>query len=248
VLPALLLGAATALLLLRPTAGSRLGEVLPADPVEGRTGGRSPGGRGGRLTGPRGACLVAGVALVLLLGGPAGVVAGVSVALAGPRLLSGLEPSARRKEREELARDLPLALDLLAACLAGGAPLQPAVAAVAAALPGACGRRLSRVATALEVGTPPAEAWAPVAEGGGVGGPAARALARAGESGAPVATAVARLAADLRAEARSRGEQAAKRAGVLAVAPLGLCFLPAFVLLGVVPVVLGLAAPLLRQF
>jgi hypothetical protein len=33
--------------------------------------------------------------------------------------------------------------------------------------------------------------------------------------------------------------------GVLAVLPLGACFLPAFVLLGVVPAVLGLAAPLL---
>ena len=40
-------------------------------------------------------------------------------------------------------------------------------------------------------------------------------------------------------------EQAARRVGVLAVAPLGLCFLPAFVLLGVVPVVIGLAGPLL---
>jgi hypothetical protein len=33
---------------------------------------------------------------------------------------------------------------------------------------------------------------------------------------------------------------------VLAVAPLGLCFLPAFVLLGVVPVVAGLAGPAAR--
>jgi hypothetical protein len=42
-----------------------------------------------------------------------------------------------------------------------------------------------------------------------------------------------------------RDEQAARRVGVLVVAPLGLCFLPAFVLLGVVPVVLGLTGPLL---
>ncbi|MCW2777557.1 MAG: hypothetical protein JWN17_1282, partial [Frankiales bacterium] len=59
--------------------------------------------------------------------------------------------------------------------------------------------------------------------------------------------AVARLAADARAEARSAAEQRARRAGVLAVAPLGLCFLPAFVLLGVVPVVVGLAGPLLAS-
>ena len=77
---------------------------------------------------------------------------------------------------------------------------------------------------------------------------AARALARACDGGAPVATAVSRLAAEVRAEGRSAAEQAARRVGVLAVAPLGLCFLPAFVLLGVVPVVLGLAGPLLAGF
>ncbi len=74
-----------------------------------------------------------------------------------------------------------------------------------------------------------------------------RALVRAGEGGAPVAVAVARLAAEARAEDRARAEQAARRAGVLAVAPLGACFLPAFVLLGVVPVVVGLAGPLLSS-
>jgi hypothetical protein len=59
--------------------------------------------------------------------------------------------------------------------------------------------------------------------------------------------AVSRLAAEVRAERRSAAEQAARRVGVLAVAPLGLCFLPAFLLLGVVPVVVGLAGPLLRS-
>jgi pilus assembly protein TadC len=34
---------------------------------------------------------------------------------------------------------------------------------------------------------------------------------------------------------------AAERAGVLIAGPLGLCFLPAFVCLGIVPVVVGLA-------
>ena len=65
------------------------------------------------------------------------------------------------------------------------------------------------------------------------------------DGGAPVAAAVSRLAAEVRAEGRGAAEQAARRVGVLAVAPLGLSFLPAFVLLGVVPVVVGLAGPLL---
>jgi tight adherence protein B len=36
-------------------------------------------------------------------------------------------------------------------------------------------------------------------------------------------------------------------AGVLAVGPLGLCFLPAFLLLGVMPAIVGLAGPLLTS-
>ena len=49
----------------------------------------------------------------------------------------------------------------------------------------------------------------------------------------------ARAASDAAALAR------AERAGVMVAGPLGLCFLPAFVCLGVVPVVLGLAGDIL---
>ena len=107
------------------------------------------------------------------------------------------------------------------------------------------------MAAALAVGTPPSQAWQSLAGADPSHrvqdplAPAARALARASDGGAPVAAAVSRLAAEVRAEGRSAAEQTARRVGVLAVAPLGLCFLPAFVLLGVVPVVVGLAGPLL---
>jgi len=50
------------------------------------------------------------------------------------------------------------------------------------------------------------------------------------------------LAGDTRAEARSRADAAVRRAGVWVLAPLGACFLPAFLCLGVVPLVLGIAA------
>ncbi|MFD0891079.1 type II secretion system F family protein, partial [Streptosporangium algeriense] len=64
-------------------------------------------------------------------------------------------------------------------------------------------------------------------------------------SGAPVADILTRLADDARQEARSAASAAALRVGVQAVAPLGLCFLPAFVCLGIVPVVAGLAGDVL---
>ncbi|HWH29223.1 MAG TPA: type II secretion system F family protein [Mycobacteriales bacterium] len=203
--------------------------------------------RGGR-SGARPACLVAAVALLALAPGPLGLVPAAAVALVGPGLLGRLEPAAVRRDRSRLLADLPLVLDLLGACLAGGAPLSAAAGAVGTAVRGPAGKRLQRVAGLLAVGAPAGAAW--LALGGPDPdddplGPAARSLARAAETGAPVAATLARLADDARRASRAAGTQAARRAGVLAVAPLGLCFLPAFVLLGVVPVVAGLAGPLL---
>lgn len=196
------------------------------------------------------ATAVAGVGLLALLGPRVGGPVGLAVALTGPAVLERLEPAAARREGERLVADLPLVLDLLAACLAGGASLAGAAAAVARAVPGPCGSRLQAVCDALEVGSPPAEAWQrlaadrpddPLAA-------AARFLGRCAEGGTPAAAAVGRLAREARAVSAAAGERAARRVGVVAVAPLGLCFLPAFVLVGVVPVVLGLVGPLLATF
>lgn len=202
------------------------------------------------VPGPEVSCGVAGVGVALTVSPPVGLLAGVAVAVVGPRLLARLEPRAARAERERLLADLPLVLDLLASCLAGGAPLPQAAAAVSTAVPGPAGRRLAAVSASLAVGSAAPQAWAALA---GTSpddplAPAARALARAADGGAPVAAAVSQLAVEARAEALARGEQAARHVGVLAVVPLGLCFLPAFVLLGVVPVVVGLAGPLLAAF
>lgn len=245
-------------LLLAPADDGRLRRVLVEAPRAGAAARRTPSAAGS-------ACLVAGLSAVLLAPGWPGLAVGLLVAGAGPVVLGRLEPADRRAERERLAADLPLVLDLLSACLAGGASLPAAADAVALAVPGPAGRRLAEVSAALASGFPAAQAWLVLA-GHASGSAAARSafpwsageedplasaartLARAAEGGAPVAAAVSRLAADARAQARARGEQTARRVGVLAVAPLGLCFLPAFVLLGVVPVVAGLAAPLLSSF
>ena len=241
VLPALLAGLAAAVAAAPVPAAVRLAVLLPRP----RAAPRAAVSGAGPL-GPGAACALGGGALALLLGGAAGIALGLLVAAVGPPLLARLEPRAVREERERLATDLPLALDLLAACLAGGAALPAAVAAVSAAVPGPCGHRLSRVSAALEVGTAPVDAWPALAEGGDeLAAAAVRALVRSEDGGTPVAEAMARLALEARQAAGARGKQAAERAGVLAVGPLGLCFLPAFVLLGVVPVVAGLVGPLL---
>ncbi len=170
--PAALGAAASAVLLRRPGSALRLrGLTAPARAAPGR---RAPGDvRGGvpggvrgpasaeprRVLGPRTACVVAAAGIVVLVGGPVGLVLAAAVALAGPGLLGRLEPRADRRRSEQLARDLPLALDLLAACLTGGASLADAVRAVAGAVPGPCCTRLEQVAAALAVGSPAAEAW-----------------------------------------------------------------------------------------
>lgn len=264
-LPAVLSGAAVAVLLAAPPGPTRLADALPPaaatttpEPGAQRAGRGHPGRR---RTGPGAAssrddraaraaplaCLLAGGALLLVVGGPLGLLLAGLVAGAGPVTLSRLEPRQAREHRERLAHDLPLALDLMAACLAGGAALPNALRVVADATPGPCGEVLAEVAAALDVGTAPQQAWALLAgpDEHGLAGAASRALTRAGEGGAPVATAVAVLAAQARARSAADCHRAAARAGVLAVGPLGLCFLPAFVLLGVVPVVAGLVGPLL---
>lgn len=188
-----------------------------------------------------------GAGLWLLVGGPPGMALGVAVGLAGPRALPRvLADAAAAEEERGIATVLPLALDLLAGCLQGGAPVALAVGAVASAVPGACGDRLAQVAASLALGAPAAQAWEALGAQGSAGR-AARALARAEDSGAPVADAVREVAQQARTDAAALALLRARRAGVLAVGPLGLCFLPAFVLLGVVPAVLGLAGPLLTS-
>ncbi|MGW1288893.1 type II secretion system F family protein, partial [Streptomyces sp. NPDC002586] len=67
------------------------------------------------------------------------------------------------------------------------------------------------------------------------------ALERADESGLPAAGPAARLASDARAQWARTATARARRAAVLISAPVGLCFLPAFIAVGVLPVVIGLA-------
>ncbi|SEK44144.1 Type II secretion system (T2SS), protein F [Blastococcus sp. DSM 46786] len=180
----------------------------------------------------------AGLAAGLLVGGAAGACAAVVVTAAGERALRAAAPDRDAEERAVLLRELPVACELLAACLGAGLPLAGALAAVAGAVPGPLGRRLHGVAALHRMGAAPRRAWADQpAELGGL----ARVLVRAGESGAAAVPALHALAGEARSAARAQAQAAVQRAGVWVLAPLGLCFLPAFVCLGVVPLVLGIA-------
>jgi Flp pilus assembly protein TadB len=172
---------------------------------------------------------------VVLRGGPGAALAGVGTGVALERLLRRSGPAG---DAATLARDLPVACDLLAVCLSAGTPVGAALAAVGTSVPGPLGAQLIEVGALYRLGATPRRAWLQVLPPVDA---LARTLVRAGESGSAVVPALHRLAADLRSSARGDAEAAVRRAGVWVLAPLGLCFLPAFLCLGVVPLVLGIA-------
>ncbi|GAB3000358.1 type II secretion system F family protein [Saccharothrix stipae] len=131
--------------------------------------------------------------------------------------------------------------DLLAAALRAGLPVAGAVRAVLPGVPPGPAECLREVVDLLALGADPVHAWA-----GALGhpdtAPLARAARRTARSGAALAGAAADLAVEARARVADQAEARAQRAAVLVAGPLALCFLPAFLCLGVVPVVIGIVA------
>jgi hypothetical protein len=183
----------------------------------------------------------------VLVGGFAGVAVGLAGAV-GMWRWRLRQPATGTAGQEcdvaEAARHLPLAADLLAACIAAGAGPVIAAQAVGEALGGPVGDALARGAAEVRLGGEPGEAWRRLAATPGAGA-LARLLERADVSGTPAATPVARLAAEARADWTREATARARRAAVLVSAPVGLCFLPAFIAVGVLPVVIGLAGGVL---
>ncbi len=185
--------------------------------------------------------VVAGLALVaavVVLGPLAGIPVGTGLAVAVEVVLPRLETDRQRRRRAERLSALPLLLDLTAVSLRAGLSPGLALALAGEAIGGPLADELSSVAALSMLGADPADAWREFA-GDPVLGVVARAVVRAGDSGSALATGFERVAAELRAGQSSAALARAHRVSVIAMLPLGLCFLPAFVCIGVVPVVVG---------
>ncbi|WP_406414819.1 type II secretion system F family protein [Streptomyces sp. NBC_01614] len=199
--------------------------------------------RGVRRGLPMAAVVAAGWAVVGGVAGPA-----VGLVVAGGLLVWRRRQEAFRPAEEpdagEVDRQLPLAADLLAACIAAGAGPVIAAQAVGEALGGPVGDRLARGAAEVRLGGEPGKAWQRLASLPRAGA-LARLLERADVSGLPAAGPVARIAAEARADWARAATERARRAAVMVSAPVGLCFLPAFIAVGVAPVVIGLAGGVL---
>ncbi|WP_310526297.1 type II secretion system F family protein [Nocardioides sp.] len=188
-------------------------------------------------------CLMAGLGVGLFVGGPLGVLGAPVAACVAWVALARSEPGAVRRERDIAARELPHFVDLFACALRAGAAPHAALAAVVAACPGPTAQRLDGALARLRMGVDPVLVWSGLAADD-VLATLGRTLARAETSGSSVADAVERLADELERTALAAVEDRARAVGVKAAVPLGLCLLPANLLIGIVPTVAGLLTTL----
>ncbi|SHK42865.1 type II secretion system protein F (GspF) [Pseudonocardia thermophila] len=191
------------------------------------------------------------IAIAGLAGAAVGWVAAgaAAAAVVGTAAVTAAVGVVRRASREPADSEIDLSgcWELLAVCLRAGMPVAAAVTAAAESLDGPAGARLRRVAGLLALGADPSNAWQTVAAVPSLA-VFARAAARSAGTGAGLAEVAAAEAARLRAAVADTAAGRAQRAGVLITGPLGLCFLPAFLVLGIGPVVIGLAGAVLTQW
>ncbi len=229
VLAALLLGVSCWLLMPRP-AHLRLNAVLP----------QVASAKESRLPVADLAAISLGLGIAVLLASFWGVVLALAAVVVTRRFTSRLESRSDRDRRMHMERQVPEVCDLLAATLASGASAHSAISAVARASQAPASEELLRVTAALRLGASPSSAWTQAVTSPEFARISA-AFQRSAVSGAPIAEVLKSVARDERRRRRSTVEIAARSAGVRAVAPLAACFLPAFVLLGIVPVVASMA-------
>lgn len=175
---------------------------------------------------------------VVVLGPMWGLLLGLAAARPIHRAISRLETAADRRRADAEVALLPMALDLMVSALEAGLPAVGAFTVVADATAAPLGPELALVAHRLHVAADHGQVWGMLADHATLA-PVGRAFARAERSGMPVAEVVATVAAELRRERIAERKRAGAKVAVRTAAPLGLCFLPAFFLIGIVPVIVS---------
>ncbi|AZQ77729.1 secretion system protein [Flaviflexus ciconiae] len=139
--------------------------------------------------------------------------------------------------------DEAMVIDLATALVVSGSSIPSALRALGRCLPpGPEAEDAKSAARSLLMGAGWDEAW----EGrSGRLTRLSKALEPAWVDGAPPAIMLRRAASAVRARRLKDSQEAAARLGVRLVLPLGLCFLPAFFLLGVAPIIISLGMTVL---
>jgi pilus assembly protein TadC len=201
--------------------------------------------RGVELSAPMLRGLVAAGGLlgaVVAFGASRGAVVAIGIVPLLVLLVGHLHGRPGRTSRDDAGR-VPLVLDLLGSALRAGQPVPSALVAVAPLGGARLAGQLAHVGGLLRLGADPERAWASLTDPALA--PVADIARRSADSGARLARGCELLAAELRDDARAAALARAHRVGVWALAPLGLCFLPAFGCLGIVPVIVGIAGDVL---
>ena len=186
--------------------------------------------------------LAAGLVLFMLLPSSTGI---LSLAVAPlVAVVGGGQLSLTRHAAAVLQQELADTVELLAVCLSAGSPMRHALEVVAGVQGFATSTVLSKVVGLLALGVPEQQAWLELADHE-VWGPVARDVARSVRSGTSLVEVLHVHADEARLVAHEGALQRARTAGVRSVIPLMACFLPAFVLVGVLPIIAGLLGGLL---
>jgi hypothetical protein len=160
------------------------------------------------------------------------------IGVGGAAAVGWLEPRAARRRRSRLIMNVPQALELMAACLAAGLPARTACAAVVEAFDGPVADDLGQVLSLLELGAGDVESWRAIHDHPQLG-LAAMDLARSVESGTSMVEGLQHHAAAAREARRGALQVTARAVGVRSVLPMMTCFIPSFMLLGIVPAVVS---------
>jgi len=140
---------------------------------------------------------------------------------------------ARAKERE---REGLFFLSALGGSLKAGLPLLPALANVATLLSSSLKSDTEKVYSLLLLGAEPKQAWGVLVDDPQLGS-CARAIARAQLEGRSLAVVVDRMITEVFEKSLTRSEERVKSLSVKLALPIGLCFLPSFLIGGIGPVV-----------
>jgi len=182
-----------------------------------------------------------------LLGGALGVGVGAVAGLVGARWLLGLTPSGDVRKQKLIVQQYPLVLGLVARVVESGAPVRYAAEAVCQVVDGPGADALRGVVASCDVGFTDAEAWRGLAQDP-VWGDVARELARCVDTGAATGRVLDSAAERATKAADAQAIIQARSVGVTSALPLVCCFLPAFLLVGVVPIIGGLVGNFIKGF
>lgn len=154
----------------------------------------------------------------------------------------------RRWVRREIAVELPLWVDLLRFSIEAGSSVSQAVEVSSRHLRGPLREHVDRVLDEWRSGLRLSEALERLAERERSTIALVEVMLATERYGTPIAVGLERLAHESRAARLRLAEQAGKRLSIVVVLPVAGCFLPAFALLTVVPLIVSFVSGLTSAF